>query len=487
MPTKIWNEKVLERTAEFTAGESRFHRLVDLSADAIILCDADRSIQYANPAAQTLVKGGAEQSLNGLAVDSIFFGEEVQWIRQWLASLVDSPQQHALRDAVLVSEGGKKIPVQLSLVSYADQDRIRAQIVLHDMTQLRANEIAVKEQLRFIDQLLEAIPLPLSVRDERGRYLRINRAYEMAYNCKRYEISQRSVFDVLPYELAKLVAQRDQAAMLGLQAVVYEKHVGSPDSAGCDFLVRASAIRRFDGSVIGVIAVDTDVTEIRQKESQLRGMNAELEALSQQLIASQENERRRIARDLHDQVGQILTALKMSLETIAAGELPVSPAMRRSLELAEEALNHTRSLTASLHPHILEDLGLAAAVRQQLEKFVQPQLQNVQVSIKLDPPRGIPANELVAFRVMQESLTNVVRHASASRLKVMLEALEGSLHIAVADDGDGFETNQSRFDTRRPTSLGIASMRERVAEVGGQFTIESEEGEGTVVRAVLPW
>ena len=208
--------------------------------------------------------------------------------------------------------------------------------------------------------------------------------------------------------------------------------------------------------------------------------------LSQRLIASQETERRRIGRDLHDQVGQILTALKMSLEASVKNP-EFSSKLALPLDLVEDALKHTRSLTASLHPHMLEDLGLEAAVKWQVEKFGPNNLEETKVNIRIKPARGDPAKELVAYRVIQESLTNVTRHSNAKHMKIDLQTHDGMLHLSVADDGDGFEAGHSRFNLRHPTPLGIASMQERVVEVGGQFTIASAPGMGTTVRVVMRW
>ncbi|MDP2817632.1 MAG: PAS domain-containing protein [Polaromonas sp.] len=457
--------KVQARTAALAAGEARFRRLVELSVDAIVLCGADRTVAYANPAAHRLLKSGGQFELEGRAVESLFAQGEASWVD----FLWESPQQLGFTDANVLNASDEKIPVQLGAISYFDVDGLRAQLVLHDMTVLKATETAIKEQLRFIDQLLEAIPMPLSVRDERGHFLRINRAYEIAYGCTRNETRQRSVFDILPYELAGRIAQQDQAAMSSLTSQVFDNQVAFPGAPHRDFLTRAGAMRRTDGSVIGVIAVDTDVTDLRLKEAELRQGNAELEALSKKLIQSQEDERRRIARDLHDQVGQILTALKMSLEMLGARDAAVHLLLQRPVALADEALSHTRSLTASLHPHILEDLGLDAAVRWLVDKFARPFMAAVRIEVRLEPPRGQPANELVAFRVVQEAITNVMRHANASRLRLSLKTRGKLLHILVADDGDGFDASVTLSGQVQTASLGLASMRERLAEVGGGY------------------
>ncbi|MDP3356630.1 MAG: PAS domain-containing protein [Polaromonas sp.] len=476
-------KKVQARTAALASGEARFRRLVELSADAIILCGADRTVAYANPAAYQLLKCSGAFELEGRDVATFFAKGEALWAD----SLWKSPQQLGFTNANALDASGEKVPVQLGAVSYFDTDGLRAQLVLHDMTVLKTTETAITEQLRFIDQLLEAIPMPLCVRDERGQFLRINRAYEVAFGCKRDEVRHRSVFDVLPYALADRVAQQDRLVMEGSTSLVFDNRLELPDVPHRDFLAQACAMRRSDGSVIGVIAVDTDVTEIRIKEAELRRGNAELEELSKKLIHSQEDERRRIARDLHDQVGQILTALKMSLQMLAVNDAGIQLMLQRPVELADEALSHTRSLTASLHPHILEDLGLDAAVRWLVDKFARPFMEIVLVDIRLNPSRGQPANELVAFRIVQEAITNVMRHANASHLRISLKTWGAVLHILVADDGDGLDASLNLSGQVPGGSLGLASMRERLAEAGGDMLMESAEGKGVRVRAVLPW
>jgi two-component system, NarL family, sensor histidine kinase UhpB len=254
-------------------------------------------------------------------------------------------------------------------------------------------------------------------------------------------------------------------------------------------MVRVQALRRRDGMVLGVVGVQTDVTTLRQKEDQLTEINAKLRQLSVKMIGAQEEERSRIARDLHDHVGQILTALKLQLASLSKRERIDAPpvAMAMSIELAEEALRHTRDLSASLHPHLLDDLGLLAAMRWLIDRFIRPSIADVELRCILAPSRGPQASELVAFRVVQEALTNVIRHASASRVGVILETVDGQLAIEVLDDGVGFAAGETWFDLQRATSLGMTNMRDRVSEIGGELRAESTAGVGTSLRVRLPW
>ncbi len=218
-------------------------------------------------------------------------------------------------------------------------------------------------------------------------------------------------------------------------------------------------------------------------------VDAHIERMSMQLIAAQEEERRRISRDLHDHVGQILTALKMQLASMARKQSIADPAqaLQASMSLAEEALRQTRDLTASLHPHLLEDLGLEPALNWLIERFIRPSLPDVELRCRLTPPRSAGNVELVAFRVVQEALTNVVRHANATRIGIIMEARNATLRIEIIDDGEGFDAGNTCFALQQASSVGLAAMQKRVSELGGDLILDSTPGVGTSVRAVLPW
>ena len=351
----------------------------------------------------------------------------------------------------------------------------------HDQRQLR-------EQLRFNEQLIDAIPLPLSMRSPDGRFMLLNRAFEQKHKVRREHLLGQPVSATLPKVDADAVAMMDARAAASFQPVEESFHIVSP---GVDrhVFVRVHALRGLDNSVLGTIGIQTDITALRRKEAQLTETNTKLSQLSMKMIDAQEDERRRIARDLHDQVGQILTALKLQLASLARRARIDAPAdaMTTPIDLAEEALRHTRDLSASLHPHLLDDLGIEPALHWLIERFIRPSVATIELRCRLFPPRGPEAIELVAFRVVQEALTNVVRHADATRVGVILEAAAGELTIEVIDDGVGFEAGNTWFDLQRSTSLGVTSMRDRVTEVGGELRMESTPGVGTSLRVRLPW
>lgn len=474
------------RTAARDAAAARYRRLVELSADGILLCAADGVIRYANPAAATMVESDKEGELLGRAVQTLFSPGEVSTMSDALNPLWSRLGVNALTEGSVVTSRGQTIPVRIAAVSYLENGLLHVQLVLHDIRQMREEETARKDHLVFIDQLLEAIPTPMSVRDERGVFLRVNQAYEQMYGRGREQLLHRSIYDVFDYELARDISFHDHAAMQAAETITYEHQLRQPGLPERELLASVLAFRRSDNSVIGVISVKTDVTEMRRQRNELQRINAHRQRLSKRLLQAQEDERRRIARDLHDQVGQILTALTMSLDMsvrLAGADRPV---FERPRELANEALSHVRGLTSALHPHVLEDLGLEAAIRWLSERYLKGALKSLRLDMQLTPSRSEARTELVAFRIVQESLTNVMRHAGPCNVIVVLETQATEvLHVRVQDDGRGFDASSHALS--QSTSLGLASMQERLDEIGGTLVIESAPTRGTTIFAEVPW
>jgi signal transduction histidine kinase len=220
--------------------------------------------------------------------------------------------------------------------------------------------------------------------------------------------------------------------------------------------------------------------EVAAKE-RLRG------ELLEKLLSAHEDERRRIARELHDETGQALTALIVNLE-LAAQE-PTAERLRVQLghlrELAERTLGEIRRLIYDLRPSILDDLGLAAALRWYAKNLLDPRGIAWTLSVGGITGRLPGGLETVAFRLVQEALTNVLRHAEASSVAVHV-ALEGrELHIRIEDNGRGFDPRLARPEGRSG-GFGLLGMQERVELVGGRWEVQSTPGVGTRVSAVLP-
>jgi len=229
-----------------------------------------------------------------------------------------------------------------------------------------------------------------------------------------------------------------------------------------------------------------DIAERYRLHAELEARHQELQQLLQRLVAVQEAERRFMAVELHDEVGQSLTGLKLLLETSA----PLGPdALRARLSevrvLVKELLGRVRELSLDLRPAMLDDVGLFAALDWQCERFERQSRLTIKRNFDpLETQRFAPEVEIAAFRIAQEALTNVARHAQIMQAVVDVSVNDGILHVAIRDNGAGFQTGA--LDSKKHPSNGLAGMRERARSVSGDVTILSAPGQGTTIRAVFP-
>jgi signal transduction histidine kinase len=222
-------------------------------------------------------------------------------------------------------------------------------------------------------------------------------------------------------------------------------------------------------------------TTIEQKRAagELQEKREQLQALSRQLIEAQEAERRAIARELHDDFGQVLTAIKLNLM-----RRPIEEA--ESISLVDGAIARMRDLAQDLRPPMLDELGLAASLQWYLEREARRAGLELKLEIAPHVTRLPPTVETTSFRVAQEAFTNVIRHAKARRVEVELGIAGDELQLVVRDDGRGFEVSEAQRRARRGESQGLLSMQERAALAGGELVIDSSPGSGTAVRARFP-
>jgi len=232
----------------------------------------------------------------------------------------------------------------------------------------------------------------------------------------------------------------------------------------------------------------TDITESKAALAALRDSEERPRSLSRQLLEAQETERRRIARDLHDQVGQNLSALKLTLAGLQrhGNEEVRAVLLSEGLGVTEQILRQIRSLALDLRPSVLDDLGLAPAIEWCLERATSRAGLQVQYRCDERLPKIEPAVGIACFRILQEATTNCLRHARASRLDVTLRVDDGDLELVCADDGVGFDVSKALREASLGRCLGLLSMRERAELVGGRVSVNSEAGSGTVLQALFP-
>lgn len=213
-----------------------------------------------------------------------------------------------------------------------------------------------------------------------------------------------------------------------------------------------------------------------------------LQTLSGKLIEAQETERRSIARELHDEIGQALTAVKINLQTLQhlSNASEIALPVHESISIVEVALQQVRSLSLDLRPSLLDDLGLVAALRWYVDRQTQRAGIIGEFVVKRLETKLLPNLETTCFRIVQEALTNIVRHAQAQQVYIELRQQETQLHLVIRDDGVGFDVPSARERATHGGSLGLLGMEERTLLVGGQINIESVQQHGTKIHVCFP-
>ncbi|MHB0963979.1 MAG: sensor histidine kinase [Gemmatimonadaceae bacterium] len=255
------------------------------------------------------------------------------------------------------------------------------------------------------------------------------------------------------------------------------------------YLVRALPLaeRPAAGSGASAMALALDVTARDAAQREVAESRARLERLSRLLLTAQENERRRIAREVHDELGQALTAVKIGLATslqraLRRGSLDSERHVRTAAATVDQAIESVQRIILALRPGVLDNLGPIAAIEHAVQQFSERSGIAVSLELPPEPLRLDPDHATALYRTVQEALTNVMRHAAARTVSVSLRLDGDDLLLRIADDGRGIGDEQ----LRNPRSMGILGMRERAAACGGRLELSRPPGGGTVVSMTMP-
>ncbi|HKB73423.1 MAG TPA: ATP-binding protein, partial [Burkholderiales bacterium] len=269
-----------------------------------------------------------------------------------------------------------------------------------------------------------------------------------------------------------------------------EYRVVWPDGTVHVLFGRATVVRDAAGRPLRVYGTNVDITERKQAENALRDSGVQLQALSRRLVELQESERKELARELHDRVGQSLTALKINIDILqpalaSQGNAEVLARVADSAALLESTMDTIENVMSELRPPMLDDHGLAAALDWHARKFSAR--TGIAVAVRGSEPAVRPALqvEIALFRIAQEALNNVAKHARARRVEIALDHANGECVMSVQDDGVGFDGVEDAPDKPKP-GLGMVTMRERAQAVGGHFEVQGLPDRGTQLTVRVP-
>jgi PAS domain S-box-containing protein len=479
--------------------EERYRRLVELSFNGIAIHSAGRFV-FVNPiAAELLAAEEPEQLIGKSFLDMVHFDYKATVLGR-VRQVLEEGKSVPPFEEKLIRMDGVPIDVELLSIPTTYQDQPAVQVVFRDITERKKTEAQIIRAKREWELTFDAVPDLIMIIDKKHRILRANRATAdrlgvrldelVGLNCYKAFHGTDEPPDFCPHR--QLLAN-------GLEhtAEVHE------DRLGGDFLVSVSPLRDPDGTITGSVHVARDITERKQAEEALksardglerrvRERTAELGRVSAQLLSAQEDERKRIARELHDSVGQSLAAMKFKLEStldqVRQGQIDTGiESLETLVPLLQQLSDEVRRIHTDLRPSLLDDLGIVLTISWFCREF-ESLYSDIQIEKMINiEEKQIPDHfKIVIFRVLQEALHNVAKHSKAKHVRVFLGGTDGHIELLVKDEGQGFDLEELRSGKELSAGFGLISMKERTELSGGAFSVESSKGRGTAVRASWP-
>jgi len=488
----------------------RLASIVESSDDAIISKDLNGTITSWNGAAERIFQYTANEALGQhitLIIPPELREEETQIIKR-----LRNGERIEHFETIRVRKDGQRLNISLTVSPVRDSHGriIGASKIARDVTDRKRIESELREKEGVLRAAFTQTYSFLAILSTDGTVLEANRAALEGTGFQRSEAIGHKVWDVwwrtLPEELATLKSGIANAAK-GL--AVREE---------CRYALRDGSIRIADrtlnpvqderGEVLMIVASGLDITEhlqlrgiledrVRERTLELEVKNAEVvrqteivRELSARLLQIQDEERRRIARELHDSVGQMLAAVSMNMTNVHREADALSPEAAKSLEdntgLLEQLSIEIRTISHLLHPPLLDEVGLESALQWYIDGFSERSKINVDLQLPEDFGR-LPRNlEITLFRVVQECLTNIHRHSGSSTASIRVARLQNEVRLEVRDAGKGIpKETQTTLASGKLSGVGLRGMHERLRQMGGQLEVQSN-GTGTLILATLP-
>jgi PAS domain S-box-containing protein len=462
-------------------GEERFGALLESAPDAVVIADADGRIVLVNHQTEELF-GYDRDELLGRPVETLlperFHERHVAHRAGYVAHPETRPMGAGLELAGRRKDG-TEFPVDISLSAIETDSGRLVTAFVRDITERRAGEAATRQLAAIVESSDDAI---IGKRLD-GTIVSWNRAAERIYGYSAGEAIGRPISMLVPSGHLDENVLVNERLKRGEEIEETETRRARKDGTIIEVSLKISAIRDASGALVGSSTVARDITQ-QKAQAEREREHVERRALLAHLVAAAEEERSRIAGDIHDDSIQAITAAGMRLQILRKSlddpeQLRLLGDLEQTIQLSIARLRH---LLFELRPPVLDNEGLSAA----LEMYLHEAEGGAEIRYRLDdglttqPPLE---TRTILYRVVQEALTNVRKHARASNVTVSLREVDGGYSALVADDGVGFAAEAAEA---APGHLGLASMRERAELAGGRLHIETAPGRGTTVEVWIP-
>lgn len=335
-----------------------------------------------------------------------------------------------------------------------------------DITEEIAARNREKEQLEFLNTLLETIPIPVFYKDKEGKYIGCNTVFEKYTGYKREDIIGKSVFEITSKELGNVYKNKDEELLDKGTTQVYESEMKYADGTNRNIIFHKAIYNDSTGNKQGIIGAMFDITDKKRMQRKL----------IETVIETEEKERQRLAEDLHDEIGPILSSMKMYIGAISSttGQEKREYIISQVVALVKDAISTVREISTALSPHILKNYGIVEAVKNALER-IDPFLQT-SFKQNIGNTRFSQNIEIVFYRIIKELINNTIKHANATSILVDLTLAEDTLNLEYLDDGKGFDFEKELTESKH--GMGLYNIHNRVKMINGEYQVFSQPGKG---------
>jgi PAS domain S-box-containing protein len=511
-------EKVRQELSE---SEERYRTLVEQSPDNILIHDLEGNILFTNASRVEVLGARSPKEIIGKNAMTFVHPDSRDFVMKTIGEALDDfkhgrPSIKTIEHKLVRLDGSEfygeatgvpffykgELAIQtivrdISERKEAEEDIKRASDELESRVKERTKELSkeIEERRRAetklrksegqLQSIIDNSATVIYVKDLEGKFLLINKRFEDLFDVVREDIKGKVDHDMFPSDMADKFRANDLEVIKANAPVEFEE-VAPHDDGPHTYISIKFPIKNDDGKPYAVCGISTDITERKHTEAELERSRRKLRNLALHLQKMQEQERGRIARDIHDDLGQILTALDFDIAFMAkrlgSDQKELIDKATKASELIGASIETIQRIASELRPALLDDLGLLAAMEWQVEQYNKH--IGVDCKLSFDKKIEISDKELstALFRAFQEALTNTARHANATSVSTTVRVIDDRLVLQIEDNGKGIKPE----DIAAKNSYGISGMKERFYPFGGEVEIHGTKGKGTVVKISVP-